>query len=150
TADESEGPLGVPFYVMERVRGLILRGAPPEGIELTPERMRTLSEHFVDTLAELHAIDPKSAGLADVGHPDGYVQRQVTGWTERYAKAKTDDVPGMERVAAWLASHVPPSPAPVLIHNDFKYDNLVLDPADPTRIRAVLDWEMATQGDPIS
>jgi aminoglycoside phosphotransferase (APT) family kinase protein len=149
-ADEAESPLGVPFFVMERVRGLILRGAAPEGVDLAPARMRALSEGFVDTLAELHAVDPAAAGLETLGNPDGYVRRQVTGWTERYARAKTDEVPEIDAITAWLAAHVPPSPAPTLIHNDFKYDNLVLDPADPARILAVLDWEMATLGDPVS
>jgi aminoglycoside phosphotransferase (APT) family kinase protein len=148
---EEESPLGVQLYVMERVQGLILRGTKlPPGVELDPAGMRAVSETVVDTLVELHAVDPAAAGLADFGKPQGYVQRQVSGWTERYGRARTDDVPDMERLAAWLAEHLPADRPGAIIHNDFKYDNVVLDPSEPTRVRAVLDWEMATLGDPIS
>ena len=148
--EEAESPLGASFYVMERVPGVILRNKPPEGYALTPELMRKLSETFVDNLVALHAIDPAAAKLADFGKPEGYVKRQVEGWTERYQKARTDDVPDMDRLAAWMRDHLPPQQPGVIVHNDFKYDNLVLDPADLTHIRAVLDWEMATLGDPLA
>ena len=148
---EEESPFGVQLYVMERVQGLILRGTRlPPGVVLDPAGMRAVSETVVDTLVELHAVDPGAAGLADFGKPQGYVQRQVTGWTERYARARTDEVPDMERLAEWLAAHPPPDRPGAIIHNDFKYDNVVLDPAELTKVRAVLDWEMATLGDPIS
>jgi len=148
---EEESPLGVQLYVMERVEGLILRGTKlPPGVSLDPPAMRAVSETLVDTLVELHAVDAVAAGLADFGRPEGYVQRQVSGWTERYARARTDDVPDMERLASWLAAHLPPDRQGAIIHNDFKYDNVVLDPDALTRVRAVLDWEMATLGDPIS
>lgn len=145
--------LGAPFYLMERVPGVILRSRPPAGVELTPEVLAGLSRAFVAALAELHGLDPSAAGLADLGRPEGYVERQVRGWTERYRAARTDHVPEVERAADWLAEH-PPGPSldgsgAALVHNDFKYDNLVLDPADVTRIVAVLDWEMATVGDPL-
>ncbi len=148
---EEESPFGAQLYVMERVQGLILRGTrlPPD-VLLDAAGMRAVSETLVDTLVELHAVDPAAAGLADFGKPQGYVERQVTGWTERYARARTDDVPDMERLAGWLASHLPPDRPGAIIHNDFKYDNVVLDPAATTKVRAVLDWEMATLGDPIS
>src|SRR5262249_43820027 len=100
-------------------------------------------------LAHLHAVDFVSAGLADLGKPVGYVARQVTGWTTRYKNAQTHDAPGMEPVMQWLADHLPPDSSPSVIHNDFKFDNLVLDPADVTQVVAVLDWEMATLGDPL-
>src|SRR5262249_54199541 len=93
--------------------------------------------------------DYTAAGLGDLGRPEGYVARQVHGWTERYKNARTDDIPEMERVAVWLADHMPPDSGAALIHNDYKYDNLVLDPSDLSRIVAVLDWEMATVGDPL-
>ncbi|HSL84728.1 MAG TPA: phosphotransferase family protein [Thermoanaerobaculia bacterium] len=145
--------LGAPFYLMERVPGVILRSRPAAGVELTPEVLAGLSRAFVAALAELHAVDPAAAGLADLGRPEGYVERQVRGWAERYRAARTDHVPEVERAADWLLENLPgPSPdgpAAALIHNDFKYDNLVLDPADLTRIVAVLDWEMATVGDPL-
>lgn len=148
--DETESPLGTSFYVMERVPGVILRNRPPEGYDLSPALMRKLSETFVDALVELHAIDLKATQLDTFGKPEGYVQRQVDGWIDRYNKAKTDEIPDMETLAAWMRANVPPSNPRTLIHNDFKYDNLVLDPADLTHIRAVLDWEMATVGDPLA
>ncbi len=146
-ADESV--LGARFYVMERVPGVILRSRLPAGLEIDPALARRLSASAVMTLAELHAIDIDAAGLAELGHPDGYVRRQVEGWTKRYDAARTDDIPAMDQVAAWLAANLPTSGPATLIHNDFKYDNLVLDPDDLTRVRGVLDWEMATIGDPL-
>lgn len=147
--------IGAPFYVMERVRGVILRHQrPPAGLDLPPETMRRISEAAVDGLAELHAVDAAAAGLADFGRPEGYVGRQVTGWAERWKNARTDDVPPVDRAARWLLDRLAaPRPAhdgdAALIHNDYKYDNLVLDPEDLTRVVAVLDWEMSTLGDPL-
>jgi aminoglycoside phosphotransferase (APT) family kinase protein len=140
---------GAEFYLMERVRGVILRRGGAPGVELGPALMAGLSSAFVDGLVELHAVDVTRGPLAQIGKPQGYVQRQVSGWTERYFRAKTDEVPQAEAVAAWLGRNLPPESGAALIHNDFKYDNLVLDPADLTRIVAVLDWEMATVGDPL-
>lgn len=147
-ADETV--LGAPFYIMERVTGIILRAQPPRDIELTPETMRRFSEVFIDNLAEIHGIDYEDADLGSLGSPQGYVTRQVEGWTRRYYHARTDEVPEVEQLATWLHQHLPPDSAPAaLIHNDYKYDNLVLDPDDLTRVVAVLDWEMATIGDPL-
>ena len=147
---EDEEVLGAPFYVMERVTGIILRAQPPRGIELTAELMRGLSETFIDNLAEIHEVDYEAAGLGDLGTPQGYVKRQVEGWTRRYYNARTDDVPSIEQLADWLQQHLPDdSPRAALIHNDYKYDNLVLSPDDLTQVVAVLDWEMATIGDPL-
>lgn len=148
---DDPGVIGAPFYLMERVRGVILRQPKaPAGVDLPPERMRAISEAAVDGLAALHAVDYRAAGLGDLGHPEGYVARQVEGWSGRWQKAKTDDVPDLDRAAAWLAAHLPPEhAAAALLHNDYKYDNLVLDPADLSRVVAVLDWEMATVGDPL-
>jgi aminoglycoside phosphotransferase (APT) family kinase protein len=143
-------PLGVPFYVMTRVRGIILRTRVPEGITLDAETMRRLSTNFIDHLAELHAVDVEAAGLHDLYRGAGYVRRQVEGWVKRYRAAQTDDVPAMERVIAWVTARIPEDSAATLIHNDYKYDNVILDPADLTQIRAVLDWEMATVGDPLT
>jgi len=145
--------IGAPFYVMERARGIILRSqnAPP-GVELSPERMRAASEAAVDGLAELHAVDYRAAGLEGLGRPAGYAARQIAGWTRRWADARTDDVPDVDRAAAWLLAHPVselPEGGPTLLHGDYKYDNLVLDPEDTSRIVAVLDWEMATLGDPL-
>lgn len=145
--------IGAPFYVMERVRGAILRHQKlPSGVELPPPAMRRLSEAAVDGLAELHAVDFAAAGLGDLGRPQGYVERQVSGWHERWKGSRTDDVPDVDRSFAWLADRLssqgPPESGAALIHNDYKYDNLVLA-SDLSRIVAVLDWEMATVGDPL-
>jgi aminoglycoside phosphotransferase (APT) family kinase protein len=141
--------LGAPFYVMKRIPGLILRAKPPEGIDLSSASMQRLSESFIDNLAEIHAVDLQAAGLGDLGKPQGYVERQISGWTQRYHNAQTDDIPAMKSVAGWLASHMPPESGAALIHNDYKYDNLLLNPEKISEIRGVLDWEMATIGDPL-
>ncbi|HJQ32786.1 MAG TPA: phosphotransferase family protein [Pyrinomonadaceae bacterium] len=147
---EDASVVGAPFYLMERVRGRILRARPPEGLELTPEVMRRLSEAFIANLVEIHGVDYEAAGLGELGRPEGYVRRQVEGWTRRYFDAKTDEVPAIERLAAWLAEHAPTETArAALIHNDYKYDNLVLAPDDSGEVVAVLDWEMATLGEPL-
>lgn len=147
---DDESVLGAPFYVMERVTGIILRAQRPAGIDLAPELMRRLSETFVETLAEIHELDYQAAGLGDLGSPQGYVKRQVEGWTKRYFNARTDNVPSVEKLAQWLEKNLPAdSERPGLIHNDYKYDNLVLSPDDLGRVIAVLDWEMATIGDPL-
>jgi aminoglycoside phosphotransferase (APT) family kinase protein len=147
---EDESPLGIPFYAMERVRGVVLRDASANGRELSGEELRPISAALVATLAELHAVDVGAPGLADLGHPDGYVERQVRGWTDRYARARTDEIPNVDAVAGWLAANIPGRSGVALLHNDFKYDNVVLDPDDLTRVVAVLDWEMATIGDPLA
>ena len=139
----------VPFFLMERVRGLVLRADPPEDERPDPGRARALGLRMADLLAELHAIDPDAASLGRIGRPEGYVERQVEGWTRRWEAARTEPVPAMEEAAARLADHLPEPGGVALLHNDFKHDNLVLDPEEPTRIRAVLDWEMATVGDPL-
>jgi aminoglycoside phosphotransferase (APT) family kinase protein len=146
---EDESVLGAPFYLMERVKGIILRTKPPEGLELAPALMGRISENFIANLAEIHAVNYAAAGLGELGKPDGYVTRQVEGWIKRYQNARTDDIPEMERIAAWLFEHKPADAGGCLIHNDYKYDNLVLDPQEVSQIKAVLDWEMATIGDPL-
>jgi aminoglycoside phosphotransferase (APT) family kinase protein len=150
---EDADVIGAPFYLMERVRGVILRilrGARlPEGLEIDPTTMRALCTALIDNLAALHAVDLEQSGLAELGRPAGYVERQVEGWTRRYFAAKTDEIPEVERVARWLADNRPSESGAALIHGDYKYDNLVLDPAGLSRILAVLDWEMATIGDPL-
>jgi aminoglycoside phosphotransferase (APT) family kinase protein len=138
--------LGAPFYLMERRRGVILRKELPPG--LSPEKVRELGNHLVDALVDLHAVDYAAAGLGDFGKPAGYIERQVKGWTERYTGSQTDDIPSVTSVATWLAEHKPAEGAPSLIHNDFKFDNVIFDPS-LDRITGVLDWEMATIGDPL-
>lgn len=146
---EDDSVLGAPFYLMERVRGVILRRGVPEGLDLGPDTMRRLCESFIDTLADLHALDFRAAGLGDLGKPEGYNERQVVGWTRRYRDAKTDAIDDVDRIAAWLSARIPEESGASLLHNDYKFDNVVLDPKDPTRIVGVLDWEMSTLGDPL-
>jgi len=138
--------LGAPFYLMERRVGTIVRKEPPPGF--TPARARRACDALIDALVALHAVDLEATGLAALGKPAGYVERQVTGWTERYVAARTDELPVVLEVAAWLAANRPPDAArPTLIHNDYKLDNLVYDEA-LGEVTAILDWEMATIGDP--
>lgn len=142
--------LGSPFYVMERVPGIILRRDIPAGIGLDdPERVGRLCRTAVDVLVGLHELDVDAAGLRHLDRGPGYVHRQVAGWTERYRRARTPDAPDFEASMAWLAAHEPSERPHVLIHNDFRFDNLVLDTANPTRVVGVLDWELATVGDPL-
>lgn len=147
---EDPAVLGAPFYAMERIVGVVIRREFPPGLAFTPERFRVLCRRLVEAQQALHAVDYRAAGLADFGRPEGYVRRQVEGWSRRFRAARTPDVPDCEAVMAWLERSMPPdSPHPAIIHNDFKLDNVVLDPEDPLRIIGVLDWEMATVGDPL-
>jgi aminoglycoside phosphotransferase (APT) family kinase protein len=134
---------------MERVRGVILRSEPPPGIEIAPETARRCCLSFIENLAALHQLDYRAVGLDDLYRPGWYVQRQVLGWAERYEQSKTDDIPMIDATVAWLKERIPKDTGVTLIHNDYKFDNLVLDPDDLTRIIGVLDWEMATVGDPL-
>jgi aminoglycoside phosphotransferase (APT) family kinase protein len=150
--EESGDVLGVPFYAMERVGGVILRSTVPEAQRPGAAEMAGVAAAFVRTFAALHAVDLDAVGLADFGKPEGYVRRQIDGWHRRYLRAKTDELPELTYAFAWLDERPPPevdAAGAALIHNDFKYDNLVLDPADLGRVRAVLDWELATVGAPL-
>ena len=146
---EDEAVIGAHFYVMERLAGVILRPQMPPEMIPAPPLMGQIAASLIDNLAALHALDYKAAGLGDFGKPEGYVERQVTGWSKRYLRSKTDEIADMEKTAAWLMANLPPESDAALIHNDFKYDNLVLDTADWATIIGVLDWEMATIGDPL-
>ena len=147
---EDTSIMGAPFYVMERIQGIILRKDLPKGMEMSPGDAHRLCENLIDLHFELHSIDYKEVGLGDFGKPEGYVKRQVEGWSRRYLAAKTEDAPDFERIMAWLNNNMPPESArPSIIHNDYKLDNLVLDPENPLRIIGILDWEMATIGDPL-
>ena len=142
--------LGAPFYLMEPISGIILRRDPPQGLPFTPEIARKLCESFVDNLAHLHSIDYAAIGLADLGKPQGYLERQVRGWIERYHGSKTHELPEVELIFSWMRQSLPPSSDATLIHNDYKFDNVILAPGDLTKIIGVLDWEMCTLGDPLS
>jgi aminoglycoside phosphotransferase (APT) family kinase protein len=146
---DDESVLGAKFYLMERRRGVVLRGEGGDPRQFPPELLRSLSTALVENLADLHAVDVARPALAAIGHPQGYVARQVEGWTARYANAKTDEIADIESVARWVNANLPAETGAAVVHNDYKYDNVMLDPAHLTRIVAVLDWEMATVGDPL-
>ncbi|MFK7924558.1 MAG: phosphotransferase family protein [Bacteroidia bacterium] len=146
---EDEDVLGAPFYVMERVEGIILRPSNPPKPIPSPDMMRKISIATVDNLAKLHQLEIEKSGLSKLGKPEGYTQRQVDGWIRRYQKAKTDEVPAMDEIAEYLQSEIPSNTETTFIHNDYKYDNIVLDAERLDHILAVLDWEMATVGNPL-
>jgi aminoglycoside phosphotransferase (APT) family kinase protein len=142
--------LGSPFYLTEPIWGIILRKDPPGGLNFSPDTARRLAESFLDNLARLHGLDSEAIGLGDLGKPQGYLDRQVRGWIDRYYGSQTHALPEVERIAPWLVERMPPMTTATLIHNDYKYDNVVLDSNDITKIVGVLDWEMCTLGDPLS
>lgn len=146
---DDEDIIGAEFYLMDRVKGVILRSNMESDMIPNPKLMKQISQSMVYTFAELHSIDYETAGLSDLGRPDGYIQRQIGGWTKRYNNAKTDDVKSIDYLADWLAANMPTTQRATLIHNDYKYDNLVLDESDWSKVNAVLDWEMTTLGDPL-
>lgn len=144
-----ESVIGSEFYVMEKVEGTILRQDFPPGMDLSPDEVSQLCRNAIDVLIELHQVDPETPGIAELGKGSGYVERQIAGWSQRFRNARTEDVGDFEEVMAWLEENRPDDVATCLIHNDFRFDNLVLDADDPLRIVGVLDWEMATLGDPL-
>ncbi|MDZ4714165.1 MAG: phosphotransferase family protein [Cytophagales bacterium] len=144
---EGVDAIGAPFYIMERLRGIILRPGDVKKIGLAPAEMKKLSEALVDNLVALHAINIYDTGLDQLGKPEGYIQRQVEGWTRRYETAQTDIIEKMDALGEWLMFNQPVDTAPTLLHNDYKYDNVVFR-EDFSEIIGVLDWEMATVGDP--
>ena len=146
---DDESVLGADFYVMERIDGVIPRSEWPADVPLSPEQARQLCLNVVEVYAELHSVDPAAAGLTELGKGSGYVRRQVEGWSTRYRNAHTPDNPDLEQVMAWLDANQPDDLANCVIHNDFKIDNMVFSHDDPTRCIGVLDWEMATLGDPL-
>ena len=142
--------IGVPFYLMERRRGFIVRFKVPSQIGKNLELRRRVSETVVDTLVALHAVDIHSSGIVNIGKPEGFVTRQVHGWAERWRRSKTGELAEMDQVIQWLVDRIPAETAKAtIVHNDFKLDNLMLDGDDPSRVVAVLDWEMCTVGDPL-
>ena len=146
---EDETVIGAPFYVMERRKGVIVDDSFPEGVEPTEELRRGMSRMVVDTLVELHTVDWQKAGLGDLGRPEGFLERQVKGWIGRYDKAKTEKIEEVGPLTEWIQKNIPESPPATIDHNDYKLNNLLLNPEDLTEVRAVLDWEMTTIGDPL-
>jgi aminoglycoside phosphotransferase (APT) family kinase protein len=147
---EDASIIGVPFYLMERRRGLIVRSKVPSRIGENLALRRRLSEAMVDTLVKLHAVDIQATGIVNIGKPEGFVSRQVRGWADRWQRSKTGELPEMDQVIQWLVDRIPPKLGiATIVHNDFKLDNLMLADHDPSRVVAVLDWEMCTVGDPL-
>lgn len=146
---EDEGPLGAPFFVMERLRGLILREDIPPGVADTPEAQSALCGGVLDALSALHAVDVEATGLAALVKGPGYARRQIDGWSARWRAARTEGAPDAERVMAWLDAHCPEDSAQRLIHGDYRFDNVMLSPTAPHPVIGVLDWEMATVGCPL-
>jgi aminoglycoside phosphotransferase (APT) family kinase protein len=141
--------IGAPFFLMERRHGIVLRDHIPPELAAHENCAARVSQAFIDCLVKLHAVDVEQHGLAALGKPEGFVARQVRGWSERWELARTQPSPEMDAVMAWLAANIPPSGRPTLVHNDFKLDNVMIDSHSPDRISAVLDWEMTTVGDPL-
>ena len=162
--EETGNIIGVPFYIMERLDGIILRAKDAQNPALTPEIMRSLSEKMIDNLVHLHSLNIETTGLNTLGKPENYVQRQVSGWIKRYEQSQTDGIADMKTIADWMTNFSPRPQAPTFLHNDYKFDNVVfsgqlstisLQPsekkliADSLKLIAVLDWEMSTVGDPL-
>jgi aminoglycoside phosphotransferase (APT) family kinase protein len=146
---EDTSVIGAVFFLMERRKGVILRDTLPAEVGSIVDSPRLISEAVVDCMVRLHAVDVAATGLVALGKPEGFVERQVHGWADRWNRAKTEELPAMDRVIRWLNENIPPSPAPTLVHNDYKLDNVMLR-TGLDRVEAVLDWEMTTVGDPLA
>ncbi len=146
---QDESVIGCDFYVMKRIEGIIPRANLPKEINFDELQTRELCTNFIDKLIELHQVPYEGTELEKLGKGDGYCQRQVDGWDSRYEKAKTLNVPSFKYVRQWLKDHVPSDSKTCVIHNDWRFDNVILDPENPSKIIGVLDWEMATLGDPL-
>src|SRR5262249_41019083 len=143
------GVIGSVFYAMERRRGRVIRVEEPSDVANEAARRR-ISGALIDTLADLHGIDVEANALAPLGKPQGFVERQVGGWSDRWQRSQTTPLPEMDQLAAWLRDRLPPDPPKAsVVHGDFKLDNVMLDDGDPGRIVAIFDWEMSALGDPL-
>lgn len=147
---EDSSVIGAPFYLMERRRGIVIHRSMPPQLAGHDDAKRRISEAMVDTLAALHSVDIQATGLIAIGKPVGFVSRQVKGWSERWQRAKTSELPEIDETIQWLNAHMPPEAArPSVVHNDYKLDNVMFDAHDPARIVGIFDWEMSTVGDPL-
>ena len=146
---EDHSIIGADFQIMERRRGMAIRAEMPVGYEDIPDLRRRIGEMLIDTLVELHQVDPATVGLAGLGHPEGFLQRQLDGWSKRWHAAKDKDLKSVDSLVKRLQRDLPESQAATLIHNDYKLDNMLLDPSDPAKPTALLDWDMCTRGDPL-
>jgi aminoglycoside phosphotransferase (APT) family kinase protein len=149
---EDPSVIGAPFFIMERRSGVVIRHVVPAifggGKDLVANRK--ISQVLIDTLVDLHAVSPVESGLGRLGKPEGFLARQVRGWTDRYERAKTSDVAVVKELTRWLEDNLPPSPPPTLLHNDWRLDNMAVAKDDPGRCVAVYDWDMCTVGDPLA
>ncbi|HYB90983.1 MAG TPA: phosphotransferase family protein [Candidatus Binataceae bacterium] len=143
--------IGAPFYLMEYMRGEVIRGGV-RNFATTPERRRAVSERMIDLLVELQKVDWRAVGLEGFGRPDGYLERQLKRWVDQLQRTTphTRPLPVMDKVRDWLQAHLPESPPATIVHGDFKLDNVMWDPTDPPKPLAILDWEMSTIGDPLA
>ena len=146
----ADGPLGVDFYVMERVLGHVCRNALPAGYAERSANRAAIGEALLDVLAGLHAVDPAAVGLEDFGRPAGFVERQLRRWSKQWEASKSGELPALDGLRDELARTLPPQRAAAIVHGDYRLDNTVLHPTTPGRIVAVLDWEMSTLGDPLT
>ncbi|KAA0548160.1 phosphotransferase family protein [Bacillus sp. BGMRC 2118] len=145
-----ENIIGSPFYIMERKRGFVYDTSFPKGIELNGQFYSRISEEMVITLTKLHEVDYRGTKLQELSHPEGFLERQVHGWIARYVRAKTEDIEGVEELTTWLATNIPTSPNPTIIHYDYKFNNAMFSYEDPTKMIGLFDWEMTTIGDPLA
>ena len=146
---DDESVLGKEFYVMDRVEGHIVHLDIPKEWDWDAAKTRQLCEEFWGKLCDLHTVDYEAAGLGDFGKPEGYVERQIKGWNRRWEKAWTDDVETYDDIQQWLEDNMPKGRGASVLHGDYRIDNCILDPDDPTQVAAVLDWEIAALGDPL-
>ena len=146
---EDPSIIGAVFFIMERRKGTILRIDMPAEVSAEPHYQHRLSEAFMNCMAQLHAVDINAHGLTSLGKPEGFVERQVKGWADRWTRARTEETAEMDRVVEWLSSHIPASKYATLVHNDYKLDNVMFAEGNIDKVEAVLDWEMTTVGDPM-
>jgi aminoglycoside phosphotransferase (APT) family kinase protein len=144
-----EGVIGAPFYVMEKVQGAVITDAMPAGLD-TPEQRDRTADELIDSLVELHAVDWAQVGLEGFGKPTGYLERQVRRFLGLWEHNRTRELPAVEELGRWLADNMPDSPPATIVHGDYRLGNTIYDPSPPARLKAILDWEMATIGDPLA
>jgi aminoglycoside phosphotransferase (APT) family kinase protein len=144
-----EATIGAPFYVMEYIEGDVMVSTVPEALDTPPERAR-IAQELIEALAEIHAVDWRAVGLEDFGRPTGYLERQVRRFLSLWEVNKTREIDAVERVGRWLSENMPPSGEATIVHGDFRLGNTIFAPGPPARLQAVLDWEMATIGDPLA
>jgi aminoglycoside phosphotransferase (APT) family kinase protein len=142
--------IGSPFFIMERRHGVVLDTEFPPNLEVTEEVCRSISQSMIDTLVTLHNVDYEEAGLSEIGHPEGFMERQVNGWIGRYERSKTDEIGGVDQLKKWLVDRLPVSAAPTMIHYDYKLNNVMLAHGELSQMIGIFDWEMSTIGDPLA